>query len=364
MLSLTYACVCRSGKKDITYSVDTVSVTGQNLSKVLMHEADDIIRIVNLTCLAEIIGVFGIAANIVNIRVFRRMGYRDGVNVTLTFLAVSDTAALLVQQIYNILVLPAIRDTDLNIVKKNLLTKILYWNEYFIRVSCFITSLASFERCLCVVLPLKAKRLFTANVSIVTNVSVFMVLSLYLFPTHYAVYFDWKFFPDINRTILSMVYHANGENILQLSYYFTDLLLPYSSFSILIVCSATIYIKLRSKAKWRQSISSSGALTGNSNKERKIGVMLMTISIICVSFLLPKAVYLTALGVVRELKSGGAYHNVALITISFASLLETINCSITIFVYYKMSTKYRAQLNTMFHKVVKSPVKKWTSKYG
>ncbi|KAH9520014.1 hypothetical protein Btru_071479 [Bulinus truncatus] len=100
---------------------------------------------------------FGIVTNVINIRIFRKLGYQDGVNITLTALAISDIGALVFLEIYIILLNPWIQETDLFILKSHLLYLVVYCRQYFIRASCLITSFAAFERCICVVLPLRVK---------------------------------------------------------------------------------------------------------------------------------------------------------------------------------------------------------------
>nr|KAI8742438.1 psychosine receptor-like [Biomphalaria glabrata] len=308
-------------------------------------------RIVCLLFVAEVVGVCGIMTNVINILVFRGQGYQDGVNITLTALAVSDIGALISQQIYNLLLIPMIQETDLVILKSHLGVLVIYVNEYFVRVSSLVTSFASVERCVCVVMPLKVKSIITRKVVFTVNVTIFLVLSLYLFPPYFSIYLGLKIIPGWNRTVLSIFYQSYGESVLRLSYNFTDLLLPYGTFLILILSSATIFFQLKAKAKWRHSISSESLQSGKSVapfKERKSVVMLMTVSIVCVLLVLPKSLMLTVGGVVREMKMDGAYKDITTIVYSFTSLLETINSSITIFIYYRMSTKYRTEFQKFF----------------
>uniref|UniRef100_A0A2C9LG46 G-protein coupled receptors family 1 profile domain-containing protein n=1 Tax=Biomphalaria glabrata TaxID=6526 RepID=A0A2C9LG46_BIOGL len=50
----------------------------------------EVILTVNFTILTEAVGIVGIVGNVISILNFRKQGYKDGVNVTLTALAVSD----------------------------------------------------------------------------------------------------------------------------------------------------------------------------------------------------------------------------------------------------------------------------------
>ncbi|KAH9505637.1 hypothetical protein Btru_056112 [Bulinus truncatus] len=306
------------------------------------------VTLANLFVLAVVLGVFGIAANVVNIRVFRRLGYKDGVNVTLTALSVSDIGALTTAQLVILFHTPIIEATDLVIYKVHLEILLSYVHEYFVKVGSVVTTFAAIERCFCVVLPLTVKRKMTPKVAVIVNVVIFVILTMYLFPQLYVRYFDWKFIPQLNKTVLYTFYRGNREAVLSVSYFITDMFLPYSIFLVLLLCSVVIFVKLKATSKWRQSIipSASGA---PSFKERKSVKLLMTISLICILLLLPQTVLFTALGVVRELRtSDGAYHDITILAYTATLLPQVVNCSNTIFVYYKMSTKYRTELQKMF----------------
>ncbi|KAK0053268.1 neuropeptides capa receptor [Biomphalaria pfeifferi] len=319
---------------------------------VLDPVLDNFFRVLNLCILSFIIGVFGIAANFINICVFRKLGYRDGVNITLTALAVSDIGALLSQEFYNILATPMIQEYDLFLTKGQLMTVMHYIVGYFVRVSSVITSFASLERCLCVVLPLKVKTIITPRVVVVYNVIIFLILSLYMFPPYYSLYLDIKFLPGYNKTIWYFFYQPYSERVLKISYNITDLVLPYGTFLVLLLCSSIMYIKIKRMSEWRRSISSAGshATSKSSVKEMKSGVMLIIVSLLCICFLSPEAALFTAAGFVREMKQDGIYKGVTNLVISFTTLLQTINCSVTIVIYYNMSSKYRDEFHTIIQK--------------
>ncbi|KAH9524166.1 hypothetical protein Btru_053723 [Bulinus truncatus] len=298
-----------------------------------------------LTLFVSVIGLLGIYANAVNILVLRRQGYQDGVNISLTALAVSDIGAAFCQETYIVLSNPWVKETDLIMLKSHLFNYLVYYRQYFVRVSCLITSFAAFERCLCVVLPLRIRTVITVKAVVTVNGAIFLVLTLYFVPPHYLIYIDWKFIPQLNKTILGFYYR---DNIISISYYFTDMFLPYGTFAFLIVCSSVIYLRLRYQAKWRQSFSRASLVKTASCKDRKSATMLLTVSVLCVVLVMPQSLLFTAVGLVRELKVDGAYWSVSQLIYSFTSLLETINGSIAIFVYYNM--RYRDQFKKVFSK--------------
>ncbi|XP_059168515.1 uncharacterized protein LOC131950404 [Physella acuta] len=194
----------------------------------------------------EALGILGIVANIVNILVFYRQGYDDSVNITLTALAVSDIGALLTLQVCNLMVNPWIMNLDLDVSVINFEELVSFYpHNYFIRVCGFITAFASFERCLCVVVPLKVKQIITKRVSIATNIFIFLILCLNLVPIYYVSYLDWVFIPELNKTKLIGLNRENPYNVFGISYYVTDLFIPYLSFFVIIMCNVIIGFQLK-----------------------------------------------------------------------------------------------------------------------
>ncbi|CAL1537210.1 unnamed protein product, partial [Lymnaea stagnalis] len=295
----------------------------------------------NLLICSEILSLFGIAGNVVNIIVFSKQGYKDSVNITLAALAVSNIGALVGQQMFDIMVNPWFLNAHLPFNVTEVLRLISFYpHSYFIRVGGFITAFASFERCLCVVAPLRVKRIITPGVALVVNVTIFIVTILHVFPAMYTTYFDWKFSARQNRTVLGVTLRSTASSVFAVSYFITDLSVPYFTFLVLIACTSVTSVKLIDKASWRKAVSGSDV----SKKERKVVRMLSVVSVVFIVCLIPQSTILTAVALVQGLKVDGAYFDVAMLCYSIAYLAETVNTSVNVVVYYKMSTRYRETL--------------------
>ncbi|XP_055878095.1 uncharacterized protein LOC129924830 [Biomphalaria glabrata] len=150
--------------------------------------------------------------------------------------------------------------------------------------------------------------------------------------------------------MFTLIYRENADIVLHVSYLLLDLAVPYFTFLVTIVSTIIIVVQLRSKAKWRSAVVSGQSQSEKSDallKEKRTSVMLVTVSLIFIVCLIPHSAVLTALSFVRELKLGGAYFNIAFLCYTFTFLMETINCSVSILVYYKMSTKFRTTAQEM-----------------
>ncbi|KAH9499029.1 hypothetical protein Btru_005463 [Bulinus truncatus] len=320
---------------------------------------------VNLLFLAFIVGIFGIVANIVNIIVFRRLGYQDGVNVTLTALAVSDIGALVTQQVTDNFIDPCAVETDYIMLKTHLFALMVFVHAYFIRASGFITLFAAFERFLCVVTPLKFKTMVTANGAKVVNLVVFIVCSLYFVPLCLVVYVDWRFLPELNKTILSLYFRDNRDRVMRRFYLVADTLIPIAVISLLILFTSIIIVKLKAQSKWRQTnIMSKGDHPSNvlSPKQRRTVQMLTVVSIIFIVCFVPYSILQTALVIFREMKIGGVYFYVYYVSYSFCTLMEVVCCSVSIFIYYKMSTRFREECSVLILSAKKKILLRWSRK--
>ncbi|XP_059168442.1 uncharacterized protein LOC131950354 [Physella acuta] len=87
-----------------------------------------------------------------------------------------------------------------------------------------------------------------------------------------------------------------------------------------------------------------------SNKEKKVVLMLTVVSVIFIVCLIPQSAILTAVSQVPGLAVRGVYFDVALLCYSISYLMEAVCSSVNILVYYKMSSRYRKSLQSIWFK--------------
>ncbi|KAK6995042.1 hypothetical protein BgiMline_011691 [Biomphalaria glabrata] len=333
-----------SANKFIT---DAVVLTNPTIDPLIL----DIVILIVGCFLTVLVCLFGIGANVVNIMVFRKQGYQDGVNVTLTALAISDLGGLIFDLVYAVMLNPYILETDVVVSKIVILFVTGFTFEYFTRVSSVITAFAALERCVCVTQPLKVKDIFTKKVSVVVNTSIFLIYSLYLLLQFITMYFEWTFIPGRNMTVYVVYFNSRRAVMFPITYYVTDMILPYGTYIILMCCCTLLFIKLKSKAKWRQQVSTSVDKASHiTSKERKSARMFMTVSFMCVVLLLPQSLVYSATIFVKALALNGSHSDLRHVFSTCTNLLKISNSSFTIFIYYTMSTKYRLEFQKMFAK--------------
>ncbi|CAL1540867.1 unnamed protein product, partial [Lymnaea stagnalis] len=215
---------------------------------------------------------------------------------------------------------------------------------YFTRVSGWITAFVTLERCLSVATPLKVKTLVTRNLVIACNVSAYLTMTLCLLPVYYTSFYAWKFDSKFNKTLIGIVYTSNRQNVLSVSLLITELALPLVSFGCVIACSSVLCVHLNNKMTWRQSVTTLSIKRkkqASPNKERKIVAMVTIVAVIFIVCFTPVSVLLAARAIVPELDIRGRYSNMNALCAYLSFLLRTTNSSCNIFVYYKMSSRYR-----------------------
>ncbi|KAI8776198.1 psychosine receptor [Biomphalaria glabrata] len=295
----------------------------------------------NLLVCAETVGLFGIIGNIFNIWNFCKQGIDDSVTVTLLALAVGEIGALASQQGFNILSMPWMSINNGDIDPTAIRFIFINLNGYFIRASGLITAYATFERCVSVFWPFKAKLILTRKMAVIVNITIYIVLLIYLLPPFYVFQFEYIYFPPINKSILFAIVRKDAEVLIPLLYVFVEIIdisIPYLIFLINIICTSFIIQRLKTTSRWRQCVSRSFKKEFKKHtkkKEKRVMVMLVTLSVVFVVCMLPHCLALTAF-ILFDING-----DIIPVIYSFTFLLETINCSVSCIIYYKMSSKYK-----------------------
>ena len=96
----------------------------------------------------------------------------------------------------------------------------------------------------------------------------------------------------------------------------------------------------------RQEVRSATAHAAH--RDRKLARMIVLLCAILFVCYLPSTVCLMVQLIESEFSIKGDYENMFFVGWSFAWIADAINSSVNIFVYYNMSTKYRATFKTLF----------------
>ncbi|XP_076450092.1 uncharacterized protein LOC143286416 [Babylonia areolata] len=295
--------------------------------------------------------LMGAPTNVLNCLVFFRQGLRDRMNLCLFCLALVDLCYV----------------TFFYLVVSHCLVGRLYpgdevattqWWKYFTRKyftgvyrgflysSGCLTALISAERCVCVVLPLKAASLVrTRTVAGVILLIVGLVhLASVLYPLHLQI--GSRVDPRTGGSTLfltssefyarhRLLYTVVEDTILMV-------VLPMATFVVVIISTVVTVLELKLRSRWRR-MSSAGSEAASLQQVR---VVKMLVVVSCI-YLLTSAPNV-ALGLTRSLLPS-FHHTRRFANIFLAShlaylVLAMLNSSVNFFVYLSRSSRFRAHL--------------------
>ncbi|KAH9488487.1 hypothetical protein Btru_062331 [Bulinus truncatus] len=323
--------------------------------KITSDEAKDALETVFFFFFSGVISVVGAVTNIINIIVFIKQGFNETVNITLLGLAVSDFGSLVTLIWMSVCFSPWFRQSlDIPFDAKDIQYLTAGWPHVcFARITSWITAFITFERCLCIAQPLKVKQIITPRRTAYTIVGIFVVMFACVTPVFCVIDIGPKSFPDRNNaTLLGLVYTSNGPEVENISFSIT-VFAQLSSFAIVILCTAILVHSLMRKSKWRQTAASDSSAAGNKNalsaRDKKVVVMVTFISSIFIACFLPSAMNLILMiHYSPDYSVVGREQNTFLVSWSIMNTLEACNSTLTIFVYYYMSSKYKRELLALF----------------
>ncbi|KAK0056197.1 growth hormone secretagogue receptor type 1 [Biomphalaria pfeifferi] len=314
------------------------------------HERQ-IYEVVNYVFLGTVIGLFGIVTNIINIIIFFKQGLNNTVNISLFGLAISDFCSLLTLQWFNICVNPLFEEAD--DLFPLAASEVIYLtagipHDCFARITCWITVYITAERCLCILFPLKIKRIITPAKTTLIIILIYVLMMASFSPEYITAYLDWKYYPEKNRTLLGLVFKENRKNVEGLTFLLYGVL-GKLSFMAVIFFTVVLVVSLRRKTKWRKrSVYGTRHSENVSNRDRKTIYMIVIIAAILIVCYTPGIVLSMVTVFEPEFSIVGRYVNLFFAIWSFGFLFETINSSVNIFLFYRMSSKYRRSFYKLF----------------
>ncbi|XP_012943200.1 neurotensin receptor type 2-like [Aplysia californica] len=311
----------------------------------------NVLNIVIYVVALGIICLFGIIFNAINIYVFFKQGFKDTVNITPFSLAVSDMGNVVTLLWMSVCFNPLFAQSILPVVYHDLAYITSGWpHTIFARISSLITAFVTFERCLCIALPLKVKTIITPRRTIYVIVSIYIGLAVCAAPAFYSVSLGPKHDSEVNMTMLGVVYIPNGVFIEGISLYISAFSQVVSFFSV-IVCTVILVQNLLIKSRWRKSSSSTAKQESVSNRDMKVVKMVVSIAGIFIVGFSPSVANIFTMLAIPDFNYYGEYHHIYVIVWGISFLLVTTNSAVNIFVYYYMSSKFKEILDDTLKKV-------------
>ncbi|KAL8608188.1 hypothetical protein ACOMHN_016643 [Nucella lapillus] len=297
----------------------------------------------------QAIVLIGIPANVMCLVVFFKQGLSDKINLLLFWLAVADQGNLLGQA----LLMPGCYLTDKTLqdnweILVNFKISILSW--WLGNLSGILIVIVSVNRCLSVVLPLRAKRLLGYRPTVIM-IALCYVMSLMVFlPSFLAFTIGYETDLSTNRSMAyvddTTWFPIDGNMAFKVVHYFFIVALPVLQCLMVVCCIITI-VHLRQASRQRLK------MTGNVTEEAKAGqnritVMLLVICGVYFVLTLPETSFAILVVLVPGFHVYEEYHNTNIITYEFIYMGICLNSATNFFVYAVLSSRFRRTLKNCF----------------
>ncbi|KAI8773489.1 growth hormone secretagogue receptor type 1 [Biomphalaria glabrata] len=328
---------------------NTANVFSNDHRQLLSTDGKNIFILINHVILSTLFSLFGIIANTVNILVFHKQGLRMSMNLSFFILAITDLMGLLTQLWHNFCLNPYIdqMNAPLEFMEIQFLTA-GNPNACLVRITGWITVYITAERCLSIAIPLKIKQVVTFERTAIILLIIYIINVASLVPLYFSAYFSWNFYPQHNRTMLGVSYKSNKLIIQDLLYIF-QASLALVAFACAIIFTSILIITLKEKSKWRQkSTFDKDQNKPMSNREKKTVRMVIVVASVLIVCYTPACTNSIVSAIIQDYTITGRQSNIFQAVWSFGFLFHSVNSSITILLYHRMSSKYKITFQQMF----------------
>ncbi|CAL1530380.1 unnamed protein product [Lymnaea stagnalis] len=264
-------------------------------------------------------------------------------------LAVSDLCSLITIEWYCLCFNPLFINSDISFVPPEIQhLSGGHPHGCFARITAWVTAYITVERCLCITFPLKVKQILTPKRTTSILCVIYVIMMLPLIPEYATAYAGWKFYPNLNKTLVGLVFTDDRKKYEGLSFLLLAVLM-FISFLLVVVFTAILVAKLKQKTQWRQKSTFDSAQSDNFTKRDKgaLKMVIVIASILIINFV-PTVAFYTAVFIIPGFSITGPYRNVFRVSAAFAFIFDSLNSSVNIISYYTMSSKFRLTFHELF----------------
>ncbi|CAG5127962.1 unnamed protein product [Candidula unifasciata] len=322
-----------------------------------------------------ILSVLGIISNIINIRTFVAMGLTDGITVSFLALAIFDLSYLVCSLSLGISV-------AFSVFEQKSLTRFMI-DPYGISIfsgsvmilinetNVLTTTFLAVARCMCVAKPLQFKNTFTRKRAIMFMVGFAVFAIVTYSPILANMGMRHKFETLLNRTRPALWVSPVRESVKEIIWTINNMLLPFATQFIIIICVFIMSRSLRAASRFRQSSvamtekgfekhgtnhntnlnevdlefseanNSVDKLTGKDLRVIQQVVLISVVYIVCNT---PKILISIVTTLEPEFTIGKGYTRLYLCVNGMRMHFEIVNSAVNLIIYYKFNTKFRTVL--------------------
>ncbi|XP_059151507.1 uncharacterized protein LOC131937847 [Physella acuta] len=321
------------------------------------------------------LGLFGSVANIINIMVFVKQGLTETVTISFLALSVADLCNLLP------LVWSSVCSNPLFELKKQTENTAFVFmssgiplalmssgiplalmssgipafpsecklaclpHTMFLRCSFWIRVYINFERCCCIVFPIKVKMFFTKTKTVVVVACVYLLMLAFLVQGAACLQFRPTYSPIKNLTVFYVTIITSAACNIELSN-LINVTARVVLFILDVIFTLIMIQRLQMKSKWRSNSSAGNTKSVPSLRDYRLIKMLVFISCMYISSSIPAIGYTVCLSYIDTLS--GVNINFYSLIWSVAVSLEACGSSFNIFIFYTMSVRYKRSFLDLF----------------
>ncbi|XP_059140123.1 uncharacterized protein LOC131928195 [Physella acuta] len=355
------------------------------------YVTDDVARklyiVFNISC-HGILATVGAVTNLINMVIFLKLGLKDSMSVGVFALSFTDFLVTCFQMAGSCSFLANIIYPECPVCH-TLGMYIFSWAGYITYlISCWITTVISLERCVCVIAPFTVKVLFTRKRCVLTIVAIYCVHITIHIPMFALVYVEWDLteqFKDNTENLTSpreenlrIVSTDNSAEWEIISDLIAGVVLSLISQAIIFVCSFWMIYELKKSSKFRsvkkeknykssEKFPNQGLVynrhieAGNSSvlerpnakgdnlspREKRLVKVVVFLAINLSVCNVPRFVT-TAVWHVIPGMNVGAYYNLSTLLWELAYMFGTLCCTSNFFVYYILNSNFRKSFKDIY----------------
>lgn len=307
------------------------------------------LSILNCVC-KPLVACAGLPANCLCCLVFMRQGLRDRMNLCLFTRSLADLCYVITSLPLSFAAFVELADkTRGEELYFRLLMPSVGVMHTFRTLSGSVSLLVAVERCMCVVLPLRANSLVrtrtVALVLVVLFVSSLLGFSINFFQNRPVMFLNnvtgevqWGLVPTSMWLSHKTLFNAIAD-------VFFMIVTPLATMMGVCVATLITVFRLRAAMLWRRQASSSSI----QRQEHQVALtsMLVLVSCVYIVCMIPMSILTVARLCVPEFSAAGRYSYMYLTITSIAFYVTYVDSSLNIFVYYSRSSRFRQEVKSL-----------------
>lgn len=174
-----------------------------------------------------------------------------------------------------------------------------------------------------------------------------ILLMVAMTPLYIVNKLEMKLLPGRNNSIFGLTFTADRETVEKISLTINNFVIPCIAFIVIIICTVILVVSLKRRTGWLQTIAKSAKVDFSIRNQRvvKMVVMISTLFIAC---FVPVTIISMVVAYEPRFNIGGEYIRFSVLFAGLGLLVQAVNSSLNIFIYYSMSTKYRDTFKMIF----------------